>query len=342
MTVGPYREVVTATATHTFTFETQHTLGGPQPLPVRLQVETYGTLNAARNNAVLVGHYYTGTMHAAGGGPTPGWWDALIGPGRAIDTAEFFVVCMNTPSNVQSLNPQVITTGPDTLHEDGEPYGSRFPAWGLGELFEVQRDLMRSLRLPHWHAVVGPSFGGSQALQWAARAPELAPRIGAVASSVSGGFGQREVFLPNLRDIAQSAGLEGALRLITFYGLGSEGFRHWFEQGDLGAYLRSRSATASLAHLLDIGRVASSHDLSTVAPNEVLFERWRAHGTRLLTINIRGDLFFPASVMREFAAETDMAGVNHTHVEMDSEFGHLACLQEPEKFAPYLRALLSS
>ncbi|UQN08530.1 alpha/beta fold hydrolase [Deinococcus sp. QL22] len=326
----------------TFIFETQHALGGLVPLPVRLQVETYGTLNEARDNAVLVCHYFTGTMHAAGDRPTPGWWNALIGDGRAIDTRRFFVVCMNSLSNVQSLNPQVVTTGPDTLHDDGEPYGSRFPAWGLGELFEVQRELMRSLHLTRWYAVVGPSFGGSQALQWAARAPELAPRIGAVASSCDAGLGQREVFLPNLRAIAQGGRLEAALLLITFYGLGSDGFARWFEQEDVGAYLRSRSGTASLVHLLDLGRVVSSHDLSRVAPQEVLFERWRAHGTRLLSINIRGDLFFPASVMRAFAGDALRAGVDHTHVEIESELGHLACLQEPEKLAPHLKALLNT
>ncbi|ADV68177.1 alpha/beta fold hydrolase [Deinococcus maricopensis] len=332
---------MTATTTHTFTFETTHALGGPAPLPVRLQVETYGTLNAARDNAVLVCHYYTGTMHAAGGGHTPGWWDALIGDDLAVDTRRYFVVCMNTPSNVQALDPRVVTTGPDSPDVHGRRYGERFPAWDLGDLFELQCALMRHLRVPAWHAVLGPSFGGIQALQWAARAPQLAPRVGALVASPYAGPVLQQAFLPTLWEVARAGGVEGALRLISFYGLGAEGVRQWFEQEDFAAYVRARGGAASLAHILDIGRVVGTHDLRCIAPPEALFERWRAHGTRLLSVNVLSDLFFPASEMRAFARAAAAAGVAHTHVEVDSDLGHLACLHEPEKFAPHLRALLS-
>ena len=86
---------------------------------------TYGALNADCSNAVLVCHYYTGTSRAARvrPGDPPGWWESLIGPGRAIDTERYYVVCMNTPSNVQALDPEVVTAGPDTLDPDGQLWG---------------------------------------------------------------------------------------------------------------------------------------------------------------------------------------------------------------------------
>ena len=230
---------------------------GPAGVPVRLGVQSWGQLSEERDNAVLVCHYYTGTMRAARtspGGP-PGWWESLIGPGRAIDTERFYVVCMNTPSNVQALDPEVVTTGPDTPGPDGQPWGERFPAWDFAHLHAVQWDLLRLLGAPRWHAVVGPSFGGMQALQWAARTPELAPRVAAIVASPYAGPVLQDVFGPLMRDVAAAGGLEGALRLITLFGLGAEGIEHSFPAGALRPYLHDRMQTASLSHIQDIARV---------------------------------------------------------------------------------------
>ncbi len=333
------------TAPSAFVFETQHALGGASPVPVRLGVETWGALSGARDNAVLVCHYYTGTMHAAGrysgsALETPGWWDALIGPGRAIDTDRFFVVCMNTPSNVQARDPRVVTVGPDTPGPNGERWGERFPAWGFADLFELQRELMVRLGIPRWHAVAGPSLGGIQALHWAARAPDLAPRVAVIAASPHAGPVLRDTFGPLLRGVAASGRVVEALRLISFFGLGADGVRAWFSREDFGQYLRSRSGYASLAHVLDIARAVATHDLAQVAPPEELFARWRAADLRLLSVNVRGDQFFPVGDMRAFAAAGQAAGVQHTHEEFDSEIGHLACVFEPERFAGALRALV--
>ncbi|BDP42057.1 hypothetical protein DAETH_20260 [Deinococcus aetherius] len=117
----------------------------------------------------------------------PGWWDSLIGPGRAVDTDRFFVVAMNTLSNVQVLDPRVVTTGPDTEHPQGGAWGGRFPAWTFADLHALQLALLRRLGAENWQAVVGPSLGGMQALQWAARSPDLAPRVAAVATSPCAG-----------------------------------------------------------------------------------------------------------------------------------------------------------
>ncbi|EYB67929.1 homoserine O-acetyltransferase [Deinococcus phoenicis] len=321
-------------------------------VPVRLGVQTWGRLNGARDNAVLVCHYYTGTARAAGvaADGTPGWWAALIGPGRAVDTDRFFVVAMNTLSNVQARDPQVVTTGPDTPHPDGDPWGERFPAWDFADLHALQLALLRHLGAERWHAVLGPSFGAMQALQWAARTPDLAPRVAAVATSPGAGPVLRGAFGPLLRDVALTGGLSGALRLISLFGLGADGLEHTFRDADFGAYLRSRAATASLAHILDIGRVVETHDLCAAQPHPEqaragqpraeLFARWRDVGLRLLTVNIRGDQFFPAAEMRAFAGASQAAGAAHTHLEYDSVHGHLACVADTAPFAGLLRALL--
>lgn len=324
-----------------FTLEVNVTLAGV-PVPVRLGVRTWGRLSEARDNAVLVCHYYTGTAQAAGVGAdgTPGWWAALIGPGRAVDTDRFLVVAMNTLSNVQARDPGVVTTGPDTPHPDGQPWGSRFPAWDFADLHALQLALLRHLGAQRWHAVIGPSLGGMQALQWAARAPELAPRVAAVATSPCAGPVLRGAFGPLLRGVAPTGGLEGALRLISFFGMGADGLERTFRDADFEGYLRSRAATASLAHILDLARVVETHDLSAVAPRAELFARWRDAGLRLLTVNIRGDQFFPSAEMRAFAGASRAAGVAHTHLEFHSEQGHLACVTHTAPFAGTLRALL--
>ncbi|NTX99791.1 alpha/beta fold hydrolase [Deinococcus sp. JMULE3] len=317
------------------------------PVPVRLGGRAWGELNAARDNAVLVCHHYTGTMRAAGVQPdgTPGWWAALIGPGRALDTDRFHVVCLNSLGNVQVRDPQVVTTGPATPHPDGQPWGERFPAWTMADLHAAQCGLLRALDAPHWHAVVGPSFGGMQALQWAARAPALAPRVAAVVTSPVAGPVLRGVFGPLLHAAAQGdpdAALHETLRLITFFGLGADGMDLLFREEDVDAYLRTRTVTADLSHVLDIGRAVQTHDLLEVAPLDDLCRRWRDLGTRLLSVNVRGDQFFPAAEMREFAARTQEAGVAHTHLEFDSPRGHLGGLTDTAAFEDALRDLLGT
>lgn len=306
---------------------------------VRLGWQAWGTLNAARDNAVLVCHYYTGTMRAAGHAAdgTPGWWSDLIGPGKAVDTDRFFVVCMNSLSNVQVHEDGVVTTGPDTLHPDGTPWGERFPDWDFADLHGLQLELMHALNVPRWHAVIGPSFGGMQALQWAARTPELAPRVAAVAASPQSGVALRGVFGPLMREIVPTGGVDAALRLISFFGLGADGLHHLFGHTDFDAYIHSRAQTASLPHILDIARVVQTHRLGQ--PQD-LFARWQKAGFRLLTVNITGDQFFPAAEMRVFAQTSQAAEVAHHHLEYASACGHLGCLQDTSPFAAALHDLL--
>ena len=133
--------------------------------PVEVAYETYGTLNADRSNAVVICHALTGDANAAGhhGDPSrPGWWDVMIGPGKAVDTDRLFVISSNLLGGCQG------TTGPgSTDPATGRPYGLRFPLFTVSDLVKVQRRLVQHLGVSRLVAAVGGSLGGMQALQWA-------------------------------------------------------------------------------------------------------------------------------------------------------------------------------
>jgi homoserine O-acetyltransferase len=154
-------------------------LGGRLP-SVTVAYETYGRLNAARDNAVLIGHAISGDSHVARHGPDddPGWWEIAVGPGKAIDTERWFVICPNVLGGCRG------TTGPNSTNPaTGEPYGPDFPAITIGDMVEVQRRLVDHLGIASLLGVVGGSMGGHQALAWATRHPDRVRAALAVASS---------------------------------------------------------------------------------------------------------------------------------------------------------------
>jgi homoserine O-acetyltransferase len=136
---------------------------------VRVAYETYGTLNAARDNAVLICHALSGDSHVAchDENDDPGWWETAIGPGKSIDTGKYFVICPNILGGCRG------TTGPNCLNPaTGRPYGANFPAITIGDMVNLQHRLVDHLGIPQLLAVVGGSMGGMQVLQWAIRYPQ--------------------------------------------------------------------------------------------------------------------------------------------------------------------------
>ncbi len=152
-------------------------LEGGDSLPeVQIAYETWGELDDTASNAVLVCHALTGDSHAAGrtgpGHPTPGWWDALIGPGRCLDTDRDFVVCANVLGGCQG------STGPASIDpRTGRPYGSSFPVVSIRDSVRTQASLADELGVRRWRSVVGGSMGGMQALEWAVMYPS---RVGSL------------------------------------------------------------------------------------------------------------------------------------------------------------------
>jgi homoserine O-acetyltransferase len=180
-------------------------LPGPVPLdcgrdlhPVRVAYETYGTLSPQRDNVILVCHALSGDAHAAGFSTTQpgtrdgfgaedrdgavgaalGWWDGMIGPGKAFDTDRFFVVSTNLLGGCRG------TTGPSSIDPaTGEPYGSDFPVLTVADMVRTERAFLDELGIERLAAVAGGSLGGMQALEWAVLYPDQVDAIVVIAST---------------------------------------------------------------------------------------------------------------------------------------------------------------
>ncbi len=153
--------------------------GGVLP-SIEVAYETYGTLNEARDNAVLICHAITGDSHLArhDENDDPGWWEKLVGPGKAVDTDRLFVICSNVLGGCRG------TTGPGTINPaTGAPYGSDFPLVTVEDMVDVQKRLVDLLGIERLRAVVGGSLGGHQVLCWATRYPDYVQTAVVIAAS---------------------------------------------------------------------------------------------------------------------------------------------------------------
>ena len=165
-----------------------------EPLPLKsgavlrdytLVFETYGTLNAARNNAVLVCHALNASHHVAGthADGSVGWWDNLVGPGKPLDTDRFFVIGVNNPGSCFGSSGPTHVNPAST--EEGRPYGADFPVVTVEDWVDAQARLVQRLGIDVLAAVLGGSLGGMQALAWTLRHPERIRHCVAVATAPS-------------------------------------------------------------------------------------------------------------------------------------------------------------
>jgi homoserine O-acetyltransferase len=166
----------------TFAMPSYTTVGGATIPDVKIGWESYGRLNAARDNVVIVPHFFSGNSNAAGryraDQPAPGYWDAIIGPGKAIDTDKYFVVSADSLVNLNTRDGVTVTTGPASIDPStGKPYGMRFPIVTMRDFVNVQKALLDSLGVTSVHAAVGASMGSMQALEWAAAFPDFVKRV---------------------------------------------------------------------------------------------------------------------------------------------------------------------
>jgi homoserine O-acetyltransferase/O-succinyltransferase len=166
----------------TFTLPSYTTVGGQTIKDVKIGWESYGTLNAERSNAILVTHFFSGTSHAAGkykaSDAAPGYWDAIIGPGKPLDTDKYFILASDTLVNLNAKDPNVVTTGPASIEPGtNRPYGTRFPIVTIRDFVNVQKELLASLGITRLAAVTGASMGALQAYEWAASYPSMVGKV---------------------------------------------------------------------------------------------------------------------------------------------------------------------
>ncbi|MFA5689473.1 MAG: homoserine O-acetyltransferase [Kiritimatiellales bacterium] len=178
--------------TRFFTYDSLKLKSGAEFGPVTLAYETYGELNKARDNAILLFHALTGSQHAAGFNPAvpdtgtrwntecrTGWWDGFVGPGKMIDTGKFFVICANYLGGCYG------STGPASVNpETGKPYGGKFPRIHLSDVVDSQLPLLNHFGIKTLYAVVGASLGGMLAANLLARYPEITCRAVEIACSI--------------------------------------------------------------------------------------------------------------------------------------------------------------
>jgi len=232
---------------------------------VTVTYETYGRLDARGDNAVLVCHALSGDSHVARHGPDddPGWWDLVVGPGKAIDTERTFVVCSNVLGGCRG------TTGPNCIDPvSGRPWGADFPAITVGDMVEVQRRLLDHLGIERLRAVVGGSLGGHQALTWAVRHPERVRGCIALATS------------PRLTSQALAFDVVG--RNAILHDPGWQGGQYYDEGPGPSVGL---ALARMLAHITYLSREAmdAKFDVARLQPREVatLFEKRFSVGSYL-------------------------------------------------------------
>ncbi len=347
---------------------------------VAVGYESYGTLSPARDNAILICHYFSGTSHGAGRyapeEALPGYWDAVIGPGKAFDTARYFVLSADTLCNLNVKDPHVVTTGPATANPaTGKPYGMTFPPVVIRDFVEVQRLLLDALGIRRLVAVAGPSMGGLQALEWAIAYPDRVARMISVISV--GSLGPWTLMMPghaateairldprwNGGDYYGKAepteGLVLALKILSTiarcpswadatYGRRladvaappeSTPAGRFLIEAELDALARMRAALMDANHYLYLALANAAYEPgSGLLPVAEAFRRIRA---RCLLLPCRSDLFFPPAETSRLAAALGQAGVTVTLGELASDGGHLAGVLEIEKAAETLRAFLA-
>ncbi len=345
---------------------------------LEIRYETYGKLNAEKNNTVWVTSPLTADAHVAGyyteQDKKPGWWDALIGPGKPVDTDRFFVVCSNILGGCKG------TTGPASINpRTGKPYGSTFPTITIGDMVHAQKELADYLGVKDIYCVIGGSMGGFQAMKWAIYYPEQVKRAVLIAtsprfSSQALGFEivARDVITqdPNYNngDYYESAhpdiGLSNARKLAHITYLSAVGMEKKFKRAQdhehknhaitystpfdldlpLESYLRYQGAKFvdrfDANSYLHIAHATDCFDLETEYGSlENAFKDIKAE---VLNVNLSTDWLFPPHESRRITSALLNAGKVVTSLELDTLFGHDGFLIEDEDLGKAVGRFLDS
>ena len=338
---------------------------------VEVAYETYGELNEARDNVVVICHALTGDAHVAGrhapDDRKPGWWDPMVGPAKAIDTNRFFVICSNVLGGCRG------TTGPaSTNPATGRPYGLDFPEITVGDMVEVQRRLLAELGVEQVYAVIGGSMGGMQVLEWAVRFPKMVRKALCIASgecykaqALAFDVIGRNMVMADKNWREGRYGEEGekpveGLALARMLGhvtyLSAESMaakfgrerRHGFGQGPFQTDFQVESYLDYQGRRFVERFDANSYLYITLAAD--LFSLTERAGTvedtleaveaELLVLALSSDWLFPPEQSRELAGALLRAGKDVTYCELESPYGHDAFLLEIDQLSRVVSSYL--
>jgi homoserine O-acetyltransferase len=321
-------------------------LGGGQKIgPVTLAYETYGALNAERTNAVLICHALSGDAHAAGfheGEEDPGWWEGMIGPGKAFDTDRYFVISSNVIGGCKG------STGPSSVNpKTGRPYALDFPIIAVADMVEAQRHLIDHLGIDRLLCVAGGSMGGMQVLQWVALYPERVRAAIPIATTLKHSP-QQIAFDPEWRegDYYGHSQPERGLAVARMIGhityMSAESMEAKFSRRlkekdrsfkfgtdfEVEGYLRYRGdifvKRFDANSYLYITKAMDYYDLS----GDKLCPLGRALKTRFLVIAFKSDWLYPSSQSQEIVRQLKVRRADATYCEVRSTYGHDAFLLE--------------
>ena len=315
-----------------------------------LAYETYGRLAPDGRNAILVSHGFTSNHHAAGKyavtDQVAGWWEGLIGPGKAIDSDRYFVVSSNMlGSSFGSTAPA--STNPKT----GKPYGPDFPDITLRDIVGAQKTLLEALRVQHLVAVAGPSYGGYQTFQWAVTYPTFMSGAVAVVSAPkgSGGDGAVKTLVDRFAaDPNWSGGwyydrggifptmLKLRIETLERYGQNEVLARTIADPDQRAA--RLRQLAEGWARQFDPNSMIALRKAAVKFDAERDFSRVRA---KMLYVLSRTDKLFPPSIAPGVMDKLTRAGIDAKYFEIDTELGHSASGPEWAKWGPTLKDFLA-
>lgn len=334
--------------------------------PFQIAYQTYGDLNEARSNAILVCHALTGDQHVASDNPVtgkPGWWSNLIGPGKIIDTNRFFVICSNVIGGCMG------STGPASLNpHTGRPYGLDLPVITIRDMVRAQAMLVKKLGIDRLFSVVGGSMGGMQVLEWASSYPErvfsvLALATGARHSSQNIAFhevGRQAVMAdPNWcggiyleKGKRPEKGLAVARMAAHVTYLSEAALHRKFGRNlqdrsrptfgfdadfQIESYLRYQGASFvdrfDANSYLYMTRAMDYFDLAADHGGR-LADAFRNTSARFCIASFTSDWLFPTSESRMVVHALNAAGASVSFVEIETDKGHDAfLLDEPEMFS---------
>jgi len=360
-----------------FTFECGESI--PE---LEIAYETYGEFTG--DNAVLVCHALTGSAHVAGGrrradtaGQAHAWWDDIVGPGKAVDTTEYYVVCANVPGSCYG------SSGPPAENpETGEPWGVEFPAVTVGDWTRAQRRLLDHLGVPNLHAAVGGSVGGMNVLEWVKRHPDHVDRAIVIAAAARldpqclalDAIARRAITTdPNWAGgdyygndhpteglaLARQIGHVMYLSKSSMedkFGRRSAGIdagREVFETDPAAGFFPYREVESYLDYqgekfakrfdansYLYLTRAMDNYDLAAGYEDDA--DALAAFEGEALLLSFTGDWHFTVGQSESLAAAFREAAADVAHHVIDSDHGHDAFLVEPDRVGPPLSDFLSA